>query len=156
MSPIFQVIPDEAKSVKQTARVIEPLQVIPEDEELELKAEHVSKSEHPNRSRHATTLSMHRRLPATIVHRPSSESFNRCVYQFPFIHFPKPSRNEIFNPTSCLVARNSAKSRKSPDPLVQKRRRMYPHGGFQAILESPMERFPSLSPCPEEECAHAA
>jgi hypothetical protein len=55
-----------------------------------------------------------------------------------------------------LVARNSANSQKSPDRFMQKRRRMYPHGGFQAILESPMERFPALSPCPDEECAYAA
>jgi hypothetical protein len=100
MSPIFQAIPDEAKCVKRTTQVIEPLQVIPEDEELDLKVEHVSKSEHLTQS-HATLST--RRFPTTVVHHhPSSESLNPCVYQFPFIRFPKSSQNEFFNPTSCF------------------------------------------------------
>jgi hypothetical protein len=162
MSPIFEVIP-EAKTVKRTAQVVnEPLQVIPEEEELNLEVKHVSKSEHPSPGRSHATLSAMRRSPATVtllVHR-TSESSNPCVYQFRLLYpFPKNHHCEItFNPTFCYscLARNSAKSRKSPDPLVQKRRRMYPHGGFHAILESPMERFPTLSPCPKEECAYAA
>jgi hypothetical protein len=58
MSPIIEVIPEETNSVKRTAQVVnEPLQVIPEEEELNLEeVKHVSKSEHPSPGRSHATL----------------------------------------------------------------------------------------------------
>lgn len=110
MSPIFEAIPDseEAKSVKQTAQVVtEPLQVIPEEEELDLNLKpntsrqllEPSKSEHPL-ARHAT-------LSTLGTHYP----------------FPKPSRNE-FQSEHLFSSTQFGKVGKKPDPSVRKRERI--------------------------------
>jgi len=115
-----QVIPGEAKGVKRPARVTEPLQVIPEDEELEVKhvktTVHVQATEHPSYATRAARKSPARTV-LLLVHHPS-ESFNPSCAPVPLYPFPKPSRMN-FIPTTFLV-RNSAKGWKT-DPLVQKR-----------------------------------
>src|SRR6266566_9540524 len=131
MSHIFEVIPKEAKGVKRTAQVIEPLQVIPKSSTASTRAKvsiRLGVGVMPPHYRCVDRL-----LPLSTVHL--SPSTHVCTSS-PLSGFQSHHRKMNFNPTSCLVARNSAKSRKI---LVQKRRRMYPDGGFQAILESPME-----------------
>ena len=90
-----QVIPKEAKGVKRTAQVTEPLQVIPEDEELEVKhvkmTVHVRATEHPS---YATRAARKSPAPIAHVHHPS-ESFNPYCAPVPLYLFPKAIRNEF-------------------------------------------------------------
>jgi hypothetical protein len=92
MSPIFEVIP-ETKTVKRTAQVVnEPLQVIPEEEELNLEVKHVSKSEHPSR---AGVMPHYRRcvgrlLPSLYLSTEHlSPPTHVCTSSVSFIHFQK-------------------------------------------------------------------
>jgi hypothetical protein len=130
MSPIFQDVPEEGRSVQRTAAqvVTEPLQVIPEEEELNLNLKsntprqpmyrQLSKSEYPSYA----TLSMHR-SPASACHRHSACP-SSIVHLSPSTHvpvgtlypFPKPSRNE-FQSDLLFSGTQFGKASGKPDPL---------------------------------------
>ena len=89
-----QIIPKEANGVKRPAQVTEPLQVIPEDEELEVKhvkmTVHVQATEHPSYATRAARMSS---APIAHVHHPS-ESFNPYCASSPLSTL-KAIRNEF-------------------------------------------------------------
>lgn len=183
MSSIFQaIIPDEeAKSVikrKQTAQV--PLQVIPEDEELNLNLNSNTSRSRPRRRSlckylsHAT-LSTSRRSPAPTSYRhrhsvcpPSttvhlSPSTTHVYASWNHLSVSKPtqpsSENEfqhdlLFN-TSAVAALQFGKKSEKPDPdyLVQKCRRILTEDFKRAF---PDGKVPDPFILPKGECMYAA